>query len=78
MSDALEMVLDFGMLPIPATRERRDMREGVSDWVEDRFVDIVGNSATTTIDSLALDEPRQKKGQVEYSWTAIQKYPIEG
>jgi len=58
MSDALEIVLDFGMLPIPATRERRDMREGVSDWVEGRFVDIVGNGTRTTIDTLALDEPR--------------------
>ena len=58
MSDALEIVLDFGMLAVPTTRERRDMREGVSDWVEDRFVDIVGNGATTTIDTLALDKPR--------------------
>lgn len=58
MSDALEIVLDLGMLPVPATRERRNMREGVSDWVEDRFVDIVGNGGTTIIDTLALDEPR--------------------
>jgi hypothetical protein len=58
MSDALEIVLDFGMLPVPATRERRNMREGVSDWVEDCFVDIVGNGVTTIIDTLALDEPR--------------------
>jgi hypothetical protein len=41
MSDALEIVLDFGMTPVPATSEGRDMREGVSDWVEGRLADIV-------------------------------------
>jgi hypothetical protein len=40
MSDALEMVLDLGMLDVPANEERRDMREGVSDCVENRFEDI--------------------------------------
>lgn len=41
-SDALEMVLDLGMLEVPANEERRDMREGVSDCVENRFEDIGG------------------------------------
>ena len=40
MSDALEMVLDLGMLEVPANEERRDTREGVSDCVENRFEDI--------------------------------------
>lgn len=38
--DALEMVLDLGMLEVPANEERRDTREGVSDCVENRFEDI--------------------------------------
>lgn len=42
ISDALEMVLDLGMLEVPANEERRDTREGVSDSAEDRFEDIVG------------------------------------
>jgi len=40
ISDALEVVLDLGMLAGTATEERRDTREGVSDGAEDRF-DIV-------------------------------------
>ena len=55
MSDALEIVLDFGMLPVPATSERRDMREGVSDWVVDRFADIVESGMTTIMETLACD-----------------------
>lgn len=42
-SDALEMVLDLGMLEVPANEERRDMREGVSDCVENRFEGIGKN-----------------------------------
>ena len=41
ISDALEIVLDFGIL-VAANEERRDTREGVSDSAEDRFEDIVG------------------------------------
>jgi hypothetical protein len=41
--DALEMVLDLGMLEVPANEERRDMREGASDCVENRFEDIAEN-----------------------------------
>ena len=41
ISDALEVVLDFGKL-VGANEERRDTREGVSDSAEDRFEDIVG------------------------------------
>ena len=40
ISDALEIVLDLGMLEVAANDERRDMREGVSDCVENRFEDI--------------------------------------
>lgn len=50
ISDALEIVLDFEMLAAPATEERRDMREGVSDCVEERFRDIVENGQTTVTD----------------------------
>lgn len=57
MSDALEIVLDFGMVALPATDERRDMREGVSDWVEGRFEDIVENGQRAGMDTLLLDDP---------------------
>ena len=43
ISDALEMVLDLGMLEVPVNEERRDTREGVSDCVENRFEDIAKN-----------------------------------
>jgi hypothetical protein len=46
MSDALEIVLDLGMLVVPAKEERRDTREGVSDCAEDRFEDIVEDGQT--------------------------------
>jgi len=57
MSDALEIVLDFGMVALPATDERRDMREGVSDWVEGRFEDIVENGQRAGMDTPLLDDP---------------------
>jgi hypothetical protein len=41
MCDALEMALGFEMFAVPAAEERREIREGVSDCVEDRFKDIV-------------------------------------
>jgi hypothetical protein len=41
ISDAFEMVLVFKLLAAPATEERRDIREGVSDWVEDCLKDMV-------------------------------------
>jgi hypothetical protein len=41
ISDALEIALGFDMLAVPAAEERREIREGVSDCVEDRFTDIV-------------------------------------
>jgi hypothetical protein len=49
ISDALEIVLDLGMLVVPANEERRDMREGVSDCAEDRFEDIVENGQTVVV-----------------------------
>ena len=57
MSDTLEIVLDFGMVALPATNERRDMREGVSDWVEGRFKDIVEIGERACMDTLLLDDP---------------------
>jgi hypothetical protein len=41
--EALEMVLDLGMLEVAANEERRDTREGASDCVENRFEDIAKN-----------------------------------
>jgi hypothetical protein len=49
ISDALEMVLDFVMFPVPAKEERLDMREGVSDGAEGRFEDIVGKGEKMTM-----------------------------
>jgi hypothetical protein len=60
MSDALEIVLDFGMVALPATDERRDMREGVSDWVEGRFKDIVEIGQRACMDTLLLDDPGRR------------------
>jgi hypothetical protein len=60
MSDALEIVLDFGMLGGPATDERRGTREGVSDWVEDRFKDIVGSGQTAVTDTPLWGDPGER------------------
>jgi len=60
ISDALEIVLDLGMLVVPANEERRDMREGVSDCVEDRFEDIVGNCQTVDMGYLFRDDPGER------------------
>lgn len=60
ISDALEIVLDFGMLVVPANEERRDMREGVSDCVEDRFKDIVRNGQTVVLGYLFRDDPGER------------------
>lgn len=49
ISDALEIVLDLGMLVVPANEERRETREGVSDCAEDRLEDIVGNGRTVVL-----------------------------
>lgn len=63
MSDAFEIVLDFGMAALPATDERRDMREGVSDWVEGRFEYIVENGQSAGMDTLLLDDPGMRNAQ---------------
>ncbi len=49
ISDALEIVLDLGMLEGPANKERRDTREGVSDCVENRFEDISENGQMVVV-----------------------------
>ena len=46
MSEALEIVLDLGMVVVPTNEERRDTREGVSDCAEDRFEAIVEDGQT--------------------------------
>jgi hypothetical protein len=69
ISDALEIVLDLGMLVV-ANEERRDTREGVSDCVEDRFDDIVGNGQTVVMGYLFRDDPGERSVVVD-SWTTI-------
>lgn len=61
--DALEMVLDLGMLEVPANEERRDTREGVSDCVENRFEDIakiVKNGQKVVWGILTDDDPGER------------------
>lgn len=60
ISDALEMVLDLGMLEVPANEERRDTREGVSDWVENRFEDIAENGQMVVWGILFDDDPGER------------------
>jgi hypothetical protein len=60
ISDALEMVLDLGMLEVPANEERRDMREGVSDCVENRFEDIAKNGQMVVWGILFDDDPGER------------------
>lgn len=60
ISDALEMVLDLGMLEVPANEERRDTREGVSDCVEYRFEDIAKNGQMMVWGILFDDDPGER------------------
>jgi hypothetical protein len=60
ISDALEMVLDLGMLEVAANEERRDMREGVSDCVENRFEDIAENGQMVVWGILFDDDPGER------------------
>ena len=60
ISDALEMVLDLGMLEVPANEERRDTREGVSDCVEYRFEDIAKDGQMMVWGILFDDDPGER------------------
>jgi len=60
ISDALEMVLDLGMLEVPANEERRETREGVSDCVENRFEDIAKNGEMVMWGILFDDDPGKR------------------
>ena len=54
------MVLDLGMLEVPANEERRDTREGVSDCVENRFEDIAENGQMVAWGILFDDDPGER------------------
>lgn len=60
ISDALEMALGFEMLAVPAAEERREIREGVSDCVEDRFADIVDSNRAAVMKALLLADGKEK------------------
>jgi hypothetical protein len=59
-SDALEMALGFKMLAVPAAEERREIREGVSDCVEDRFADIVDSNRAAVMEALLSANEKEK------------------
>ena len=60
ISDALEMALGFKMLAVPAAEERREIREGVSDCVEDRFKDIVDSNRAAAMKTLLSANEKEK------------------
>lgn len=66
ISDALEIVLDLGMLVVPANEERRETREGVSDCAEDRLEDIVGigQTAVLGVSCLGMIQGKGTSGEV--------------
>jgi hypothetical protein len=60
MSETLEMVLDFGMFAVPASDERREMREGVSDCVEGRLEDIM-DTGQTAVGNILLGTTQEEE-----------------
>ena len=60
-SEALEMALGFKMLAVPAAEERREIREGVSDCVEDRFADIVDSNRAAVMEALLSANEKEKE-----------------
>ena len=60
ISDALEIALGFEMLAVPAAEERREIREGVSDCVEDRFTDIVDSNRAAAMKALPSANGNEK------------------
>lgn len=60
ISDALEIALGFEMLAVPAAEERREIREGVSDCVVNRFVDIVDSNRAAAMKALLSANEKEK------------------